>query len=283
MKKLRIYIIMMVLCLPGCLVAQTKTRFHNEATDTSRITRMLVEVSSTPITLGEAMVRIGESFLGTPYVGGTLEGLPETLTVDLDEFDCTTFVETVAALAITVNEHRTSWRDFVYNLGQLRYRNGSADGYGSRLHYFSDWVVNNTHRGALREVTDRIGAPATYAEKTLDFMTANADKYPALADSASLAAVKNIEIGFRRHRFPFIKTVNIGKGNLADGDIVAITSSLKNLDVTHMGIVKHVDGKPYLLHASSKAGKVVIDELPLADYVRRNRTATGIRVIRLQQ
>lgn len=64
---------------------------------------------------------------------------------------------------------------------------------------------------------------------------------------------------------------------------MAITTDIKNLDVTHIGIVVFRDGKPHLLHASSKAGKVLIDPLPLENYVRRNKHNTGIRVIRMKE
>lgn len=262
-------------------VAPMDIRFHNETSDTTTITRILVEEAASGLSDGKLMVALAEKFEGKPYVASTLEGAPETLTVNVDEFDCTTFVETVAAMAMTLGEHRTSWIDFAHNLEQLRYRGGRTDGYASRLHYISDWVVDNVHRGNLQEVTDRI-ANSAYAVKTIDFMSSNADKYPALSDAETLAAVKNTEIGFRMHRFPYIKSGNVAATPLQDGDIVAITTSIKNLDVTHMGIVKIINGKAHLIHASSKAGKVIQDPLPLADYLRRDRGATGIRVIRVK-
>lgn len=67
---------------------------------------------------------------------------------------------------------------------------------------------------------------------------------------------------------------------LKEGDIVALTTNTPGLDVTHMGIIKMVNGVPHLMHASSKQKKVIIDPLTLADYMRRNRTQ-GIRVLRL--
>lgn len=154
------------------------------------------------------------------------------------------------------------------------------NGYASRLHYISDWIVDNNHRGNMTEVTDRIGR-ADHQIKTLDYMSQNRNLYPALKDSATFAKLKNAEIGFRSHRFPYIKTMNIKGAELREGDIVAITTSTKGLDVTHMGVVTLKNGTPHLIHASSKAGKVVEDELPLHEYVRRNRNATGIRVIRI--
>jgi hypothetical protein len=50
--------------------------------------------------VGEIMVWVGKQFIGAPYVPHTLE-LPgeEQLVINLREFDCVTFVESVLALA----------------------------------------------------------------------------------------------------------------------------------------------------------------------------------------
>lgn len=258
-------------------------RFNNEATDTTNITNVLIKASELPYNdRGKRIEFIASQFIDKPYKGGTLEFQPEQLTVNTDEFDCTTLVETIVAMEMTIDERRSSWRDFIYNLEKLRYRNGQVDGYASRLHYISDWIVDNTHKGIITDVTARIANPASQI-KSLDFMTSNRDKYPALKDSATFEQMKKAEMGYRSHKIPYIKTIGIKEANLRTGDIVAITTDIKNLDVTHIGIVVFRDGKPHLLHASSKAGKVLIDPLPLENYVRRNKHNTGIRVIRMKE
>lgn len=209
----------------------------------------------------------------------------EILTVNINEVDCTTLIDYLSALALTGGEHRTSWRDFTYNLERMRYRGGEIKGYPSRLHYISDWIVDNTHRGNLEEVTGRCDL-ATYEVKSLNFMSVNRNLYPALADSANFAAIKETESGYRNHRYPIIKTSRVGnaaKTFLRTGDIVALCTNKKGLDVSHMGIL-FIDEKkvPYLLHASSKAGKVILDTTPLDQYLTKNRLA-GIRVIRLKE
>ena len=261
---------------------QMRVRWHNEAVDTTKITNVLIDVEALKLGSNEALVaECGKRFLGTPYVAGTLEGEPEMLTVNTEEMDCTTFMETAVAMAMTIEARRTSWRDFIYYLTQLRYRGGTVDGYGSRLHYISDWIVDNAHRGNLQDVTDRIGK-ADYVVKTLDFMTSNRDKYPQLKDDKNYEAVKNAEIGYRSHRFPMLKLQNIKTANIKEGDIIAITTSTKGLDVSHVGIAVMVDGEIHLMHASSKEGKVVTDKHSLQEYVRHNR-ATGIRVVRIKE
>ncbi|MEF2643039.1 MAG: DUF1460 domain-containing protein [Paramuribaculum sp.] len=279
----RIYLIALAaILLTTAVLAQRPVRFRNETVDTTRITTALIELDKKKKPMPQLLVsEAGKMFISTPYAAGTLEESPEMLTVDTEHLDCTTFVEMATAMAITVANRRTSWRDYVYNLQQLRYRGGNVDGYASRLHYISDWIVDNSHRGLLQEVTDRIGH-ADYAVKTLDYMTSHRASYPALADSANFAGVKNAEIGYRSHRFPYIKPQNIKNSDIREGDIIAIVTGIKGLDVSHLGIATIVDGKVHLMHASSKKGEVIIDPLPLQEYLRKNRTAIGIRVIRIK-
>ena len=267
--------------ITGHAVSPSQVHFGNENSDTTAITTILVENLKPGTGLNDYIVSIGRNFEGIPYAGGTLEGSPEVLRVNLQGMDCVSFVENVAALAQTLGERRTSWIDFIYNLERLRYRGGNMNGYASRLHYFSDWVVDNSHRGNITEVTDRI-ANASYLIKTLDFMTQNRDKYDALADSTEYERMKNVQVGFRSHRFPYIKATNIGGAKIQPGDIIAIVSKTPGLDVSHIGIAVDVNGKLHLLHASSKEGKVCVSNVPLTEYLKRNRNAIGIRVIRLK-
>ncbi|WP_289862405.1 N-acetylmuramoyl-L-alanine amidase-like domain-containing protein [uncultured Duncaniella sp.] len=267
-------------------VTPSQIRWHNESTDTTKITKLLIQATdfsaSNP---NELMEFIGRQFVGMPYKSGTLEMEPETLTINLDEFDCTTFIETVTALALTIEDRKNSWQDFANNLESLRYRQGEANGYASRLHYFSDWIVTNTHRGYIKEVTDRI--PQSDSQiKTLDYMSHNRASYPALKDSATFEGIKNMEVGYRSHRFPYIKSARLTSkpvtNALKGGDIVALTTKIGGLDVSHVGLIVIEKDGPHLLHASSREGKVVVDKLPLAEYMRKSSNLTGIRVIRLQ-
>ena len=97
---------------------------------------------------GELMVRAAGIFLGTPYAGGTLEHVPEILTVNLHETDCILLVETCTAMTLLLKECTDggipSFEDFCAMLRTLRYRDGITDGYPSRLHYTSEWLLPRT-------------------------------------------------------------------------------------------------------------------------------------------
>lgn len=278
----------MLLCAPANDAAAAgpgMVRWADEATDTTLISNILDEICAEgPRTAQACVGAIARRFINVPYKGGTLEGEPEMLTVQLGAMDCTTFVDNVLALAKTAGENRTSWHDFIYNLENMRYRQGHLDGYASRLHYISDWAIDNSQRGNLIEITGELPG-ASHADKTLDFMSSHADLYPPLSDSATLEALKSAEMGYRSHRYPMVKTEAISKATLAslrEGDVVALTTKTPGLDVTHLGFITIVDGTPHMLHASSAAGKILVDPLPLTTYLKRHRSMTGIRVFRLR-
>ena len=261
-------------------------RFHC-ANDTTKITQLLQRGIESGIKDANSLVaQYGEWLLGTPYVAHTLEGDTEMLTINIDELDCTTFVETLYALTRTTLTGRYSWRDFAHNLEDIRYRGGNLNGYASRLHYISDWIIENSFRGNIKECTQDFNG-VQYMVKNIDFMSKNRDKYPALADDEVFMKLKGTEIGYRNHRFPYLK-VDFNnqkriKKALKSGDIVAIVTNIKNLDVQHMGVIVMKDDVPYLLNASSVGKKVQIEEIDLAEYLRRNKTAIGIRVIRIAE
>ena len=284
-KALLILISLYAICANAVTLDQVK--FSNEATDTTKITDILISTEKQNFDRpNDRISYIAHLFLGKPYVAHTLESEKEMLTANIDEVDCTTFIETVIALAYTAGEGRYSWRDFIHNLEKIRYRNGRLNGYSSRLHYISDWIIDNTHRGNLKEVSN-IFPFHSYQIKSLYFMSQNRDKYSALNDSTEFEKIKNTEIGYRNHRFPYIKKENLRKkevqATFKEGDIVALTTNIKGLDVSHVGFITIVNNIPHLLHASSIKGEVTIESKPLHETLMKSRHNTGIRVIRLNQ
>ena len=164
--------------LPASAATSQQMRFHC-ANDTTEINQLLKKGIESGLTKPNELVTFyAHELMGRPYVAQTLEGEPEMLTINVDQLDCTTFVETLYALARTTLNGRYSWRDYATNLENLRYRGGTIKGYTSRLHYISDWAVENTSRGNLTEVTPDLPG-VRYLIKTLDFMSTHRDAYPS--------------------------------------------------------------------------------------------------------
>lgn len=63
--------------------------------------------------------------------------------------------------------------------------------------------------------------------------------------------------------------------DIKNGDIIAITTNIKGLDVVHTGFACWVDGKLHLLHASSVMKKVILDSQTLFEYSKNKKAHTG--------
>lgn len=288
MKKILLSIILIITFsnFNASAINPNEIRFHCE-NDTIKINKLLEEGRLSGLENPNQLVSFyAEKLLGTPYVAHTLEGNPEMLTINIDQLDCTTFIETLIALTISNLENRYTWQDYANNLERIRYRHGELNGYASRLHYISDWVNDNYARGNIREVTTSF-PNFTYIIKTLDFMTKHRDSYAAFNDSINYEKVKQTEAAYRSHRYPIIKKRVLFYKDMRkafkDGDIIALTTKIEGLDVSHLGIIKMVNGAPHLLHASSIAKKVIVDKDDLADMLDHSKKNTGVRVIRIQK
>jgi hypothetical protein len=231
--------------------------------------------------IGTQVLRMSESFLGTPYVAGTLEGNPvEKLVCKFDGLDCTTLVESAVSLAVAKTENPT-YEGFKNELTKLRYREGNIDGYASRLHYVLDWMYENEKRGRLENITSKVGGVPF--KKEINFMTNHSNLYPALAESAVWEKVREQENQINSREYSYIPKTGIQKAEpmLHNGDIVAFTSSVEGLDVNHMGIISRIGSRAYLIHASLTGKKVIMSSVPLAEYVASVPKHTGMIVARL--
>jgi len=232
--------------------------------------------------LGDTIAQVGQSFLGTPYVEKTLEvGDTETLVVNFGGLDCTTFVENVMAFSMILQNQQKDFENFTENLETVRYRNGDLNGYPSRLHYFTEWIRNNEKKGLVKNITAELGGVGL--EKPINFMGTHRNLYPFLASDENFEAMLKVEKEIAKEKLCYLPQDQIESKEhlIKSGDILALATSIKGLDVTHTGIAIHQpDGRLHLLHASSKNGEVEISELPLADYLKNIKSNIGIIVAR---
>lgn len=231
---------------------------------------------------GKTMVAIGKTFMGTPYVGKTLEvGDIETLVINLHGLDCTTFVENVLAFSILLKKGQSDLDDFTQALETIRYKDGRLDGYASRLHYFSEWIANNEKKGLLKDVTSEIGGMEI--TKDINFMSTHRDLYPFLKDDENFKKIQASENYLNDQSICVLPQEKIESNEhlIQSGDIIALATSINGLDVTHTGIAtREKDGRIHLLHASTGSMEVEVTELPLSEYLKKVKKNTGIMVAR---
>lgn len=276
LKKL----ILLLFFTAGMLNAQVYTKADVTICRNKVTTALLEKESKLPI--GPLMVVLGKTFIYAPYIAHTLEkGDKETLVVNLREFDCTTYVENCLVLARVTKMKKPSFKKYLEQLQYERYRGGKIKDYSSRLHYFTDWIYDGQKKGIVRDVTKKIGG--VLYNKKIDFMTTHRDAYKQLANDTLFKEMQKIETRLNKRKLYYIPKDSVQKieSKIKDGDIIAITTSIPGLDVSHVAIaLKMIDNKIHLLHAPDVGKKVQISYSDLYHYLMENKKQTGIIIAR---
>ena len=275
MKKLPIFLIHLLLPFLG--FSQTVCTPESRAKLESFLTKF--ESLDKNQSANELAAEIGQWFLKTEYVEKTLEiPGPEQLVINLQGVDCTTYLESVVTLVRLAKQGENSMEAFEKELETIRYRHSKNEGYPSRLHYFSDWLAQNETKGILTDITQEIGGVAYPNAPT--FMTENPQFYPQLSDPKNVEELKKVEAELAKKSFYYIPKDKIQslESKIQSGDMIAITTSIKNLDMVHVGFAFERNGRIHLMHASSKNKEVEISSMPLSDYLAANKSQSGIMV-----
>lgn len=254
--------------------------------------------------------KISKNFLGLPYgKGGPLgEGTEGRYDQDplyrFDTFDCTTYVETVMALALSrdVNE-------FEINQDKIRYKDGIVD-YLSRNHFTDlQWIPENTQNGFLSEINNQVvpGSELKIAEALINFSgwilshkveqmiipeasqevrldRLNELKALSVNYQSEIARVAYIPIAdliirpWTLDKIPSGTVVNFVRPNW---DLTQAAGTHQN--ISHQGFLFRMADVLYLRHAST-SGKV--EQLPFIDYLKKfenHPTLKGIHLMRVNQ
>jgi len=244
-----------------------------------RVLKKLEPQKDLPV--GELILLAGKEFMGAPYVAKTLEkGKEESLVINLREFDCTTFIENCLAIARVLKKKEHTFSSFADEVEKIRYRKGELNGYISRLHYFTEWIADNSKSGIVTDITAEIGGKEYPV--SLGFMSTHPQYYPQLkADSALIPKIAEIEEQVSNLIFYYIPKdeLNSFTSKIKDGDIAAITTNVKGLGISHVGFLVVKENKVRFLHASSDAKEVIITKETFSEYLNGTKN-TGTMIIR---
>ncbi len=238
---------------------------------------------NTNLSINERILYFAKIFLERPYVAKTLEekGV-EKLIVNFDELDCTTYLETVVALTLASYKGDFTFTDYCQQLTNIRYRDCKIDKYPSRLHYFSEWIINNTEKGYIE--TNHKNINNSYIEDKVSFMSNHPQYYTKIKNNKLfLEQIIQQEININNsclYYTPKDKIKNFEQ-QIQSGSLIAITTSIEGLIISHVGFAYRKENRVYFIHASSKEKKVVISEKPLYEYLKTKSKNTGIIVCKV--
>lgn len=233
-------------------------------------------------------------YIVDPLGDGSFSGLSPGPLYRFDGFDCTTFVETVMALALS-----SSVEQFRHKMNQIRYRHGEVS-YATRNHFPSiDWIPNNTRAGFVSDITNRVAAAKTrWSQTWIEKGEWFRRKGPQFEE---VGRQFKTELG----RIPYISKEDLLAypqllERIPSGTIFHVVRpnwNLKStigtqLDVSHMGFLIRENGVLYMVHASNGASRDGSDESkrvkkePLRNYVGRvmmgSPSTAGINLLEIR-
>lgn len=275
-----------LLCLLFALGCLSKRQVTYSPSDSLRVERMLATAKALQSKPSSWTLYFARQFIGTPYVGGTLDrAKEESLVVNLPQLDCTTFVEQVLALARCAALGQTRFRDFCHQLRHVRYVDGEVT-YVKRQHYFTGWIADNEREGMVREIQSPNPPFSGQVSVQVNWMTSHMGDYRMLRSRPEwVKGIREMEKSLSGKRYRYIPKAAVGNTKLLrqtihEGDILAIVTDKRGLDISHIGFaVWRADGL-HLLNASSIHKRVVDEPMTLRQYLWKSRRRLGIRVIR---
>ncbi|MBI5200320.1 MAG: DUF1460 domain-containing protein [Elusimicrobia bacterium] len=231
---------------------------------------------------------VSAHFLGTPYKLGPLgEGeageYDRDPLVRFDQFDCTTFVEEVAAFSL-----EPDFASAEELLKKIRYKDGVVS-YETRNHFpETDWIPNNMAAGLLSDVTAKVaGRRMKWVFKTirknewyLAKSTSDLEGFSAESEESKAARIEKwraagAEFKDESARLPYLPLEDLPAlaAKIPDGTIGNVVREAlpeKPIVVTHQVLIFQRPGGPIIRHAAY--GKQVQDE-PLLGYFAKFKDA----------
>lgn len=238
----------------------------------------------------QLMVRAARKMLGQPYVSGTQEGREERLRIFLTKTDCILFAENCLGLVRTAQRcgADATFEDLAAQVVLSRYRDGVPDGYPSRLHYTSEWILKGVENGLFQDLTESLGGVRD--PRPIRYMSEHPGSYAPLAGESpeakeNLRRIRAVEERLdacARHYIPKEK-LSAAEDGIRSGDILCFATSIEGLDYSHVVIAYREKPGDRLgfIHASSAAGRVIVEPRTLEAYLQANRRILGVTVLRV--
>jgi hypothetical protein len=237
------------------------------------------QASNKPSTV-DLILYAGKLQQGLPYVAGQLDKPEvEQLLVTAGGVDCVLLIENAVAAAFTVKSGMPTFDQYKKQLALLRYRNGIVDGFGSRKHYFSEWLLDLVSAGTMTWVRFENTAPL----QKITFMSGKPEAYPKMKTGSDKSGILLAEEKINKAGLTYLPKSELSGqiDTLEDGDVIGFVTTIGGLDVSHTAFFIREKGQPTFLHASTK-GSVMIEPAGLIPYVSSRKSLSGIIVARFR-
>jgi hypothetical protein len=201
---------------------------------------------------------VSDPFVGAPYLIsplGEARGEDPDPLMRFDGFDCTTFVETVIALA-----HTPDLESARRLLDIIRYHQGEP-AFLKRRHFpGAEWIPALADMGFARDITIQLaGEDLDWAEKRIDARVWQRRKKPTVLELPEA----RIPTGVVRLPIWPLDPARAGQKEIPPGtllNLVRVNFGNVPVRVSHQGLVIEKGGTLYLRHAADRMYHSVVDE-----------------------
>jgi Protein of unknown function (DUF1460) len=206
--------------------------------------------------IGELIGKIAMELKDTPYVGFTLEASKdaEFCVVNLKGLDCVTFFEDSLCMARMIKKGKSSPADLIAEVQTTRYRGGKMGDFTTRLHYTTDWFVDNEAKGVIKILTPELPGAEPFTQK-VGIMSQHPENYRQLAAHPEwVAEIRQMEDRINARSFKYLPMAKLEAAEplLQTGDIIGVATTQKGIDIAHTGLcIKDEQGVVHFMDASS--------------------------------
>ncbi len=287
------YLSVVFLLFSLCSNTSSQSRFKVEQNDSlyiindspEQIVKLLRFHTFYPFCYQDVVISLLYSLKDRPYGSGGGRCKPYQTLVNVCSFDCVTLVENLLAMAFTLKDMANTlymtdeeiFQTYLNYLNQMRYYSAEPDSqWENRIFYFTEQMNQLIKRGWVVDISNAGGIPFL---KPIYYISRNKRKYIGIRDWKRIRQIERRLSNSTRYYFP-LEQLHCYEAIAQNGDIVALTTTVEGLEVSHCGIITVRDGELYFSHASLTKRKVVVEE-HFRSYLKKRDTITGIIVYRV--
>lgn len=207
-----------------------------------------------------------------------------------DTFDCTTYIETVLAIA-----NSNSYQDFIRNIKQIRYKNNKISFYNRKHFPGLEWLPDNSEKGYIKNSTLSLkNIPISEGSISVDKKSwfkrlsnrrlgikrrqYTKSRLSLIQNYYENSKIETLEIKFidfdkifgdeelEKHLISNLPNASII--NILKDDYQLTGKEITPVKIVHQGFFIKKKGRGYFRHASSKPWQKIVD-IPIRKYLRK--------------
>ncbi len=187
-------------------------------------------------------------------------------------------------MARMIKKGKSTPEDLLAEVQFTRYRGGKMGDFTTRLHYTTDWFVDNQEKGVIKILTPELPGAEPFTQK-VGIMTEHPEHYRQLAahpDMVPKIRVMEEQINGRSLKYLPMDKLAAAEHLLQTGDIVGVCTTERGIDIAHTGLcIKDEQGVVHFMDASSsKANMKVTLERDISKCLNWSPKLTGVMFAR---